>query len=226
MTQTVEAPAATDDLQARVDTWLADFAAAAAAGDGERAAELFAPTCFWRDLVSFSWNITTVEGRNGVADLVNARGREVAASNFMTTEAPAEADGVITAWFEFETAVGRGTGLLRLTGEGAWTLLTTLDELKGHEEPQSERRPKGVQHGAIKDRETWLEARQREAEELGYQTQPYVVVVGGGQGGIALGARAQALQVPRPARPGLVRPPALPRLPEELAGLLAEGQDR
>ncbi len=64
MTQTTEAPAATDDPQARVDTWLADFAAAAAAGDGGRAAELFAPTCFWRDLVSFTWNIKTVEGPN------------------------------------------------------------------------------------------------------------------------------------------------------------------
>ncbi|MBA3249820.1 MAG: NAD(P)/FAD-dependent oxidoreductase [Geodermatophilaceae bacterium] len=207
MTQTTEAPAATDDPQARVDTWLADFAAAAAAGDGGRAAELFAPTCFWRDLVSFTWNIKTVEGRDGVADLVNARGQDTAPRNFATTEAPIEADGVTTAWFEFETAVGRGTGLLRLNSEGGWTLLTTLDELTGHEEPQSERRPKGVQHGAIKDRETWLEARQREAEELGYQTQPDVVIVGGGQGGIALGARLRQLGVPtiiveRNARPG------------------------
>jgi len=207
MTQTTEAPAATDDPQARVDTWLADFAAAAAGGDGGRAAELFAPTCFWRDLVSFTWNIKTVEGRDGVADLVNARGQDTAPRTFATTEAPTEADGMTTAWFEFETAVGRGTGLLRLTGEGAWTLLTTLDELTGHEEPQSERRPKGVQHGAIKDRETWLETRQREAEELGYQTQPDVVIVGGGQGGIALGARLRQLGVPtiiveRNARPG------------------------
>ena len=37
---------------------------------------------------------------------------------------------------------------------------------------------------------------------------------------------AQALQVALPARPGLVRPPALHRLPEELAGVLAQGQDR
>ena len=37
---------------------------------------------------------------------------------------------------------------------------------------------------------------------------------------------AQPLQVAVPARPGLVRPPALHRLPEELAGVRAEGQDR
>ena len=36
------------------------------------------------------------------------------------------------------------------------------------------------------ERETWLEARQREAKELGYRTQPGVVIIGAGQGGIAL----------------------------------------
>ena len=37
---------------------------------------------------------------------------------------------------------------------------------------------------------------------------------------------AQALQVALPARPGLVRPPAVPQVPRQLAGVLAEGQDR
>ena len=47
----------------------------------------------------------------------------------------------------------------------------------------------------------------REAEELGYETQPEVLIVGGGQGGIALGARLRQLGVPtiiveRNERPG------------------------
>ena len=60
-----------------------------------------------------------------------------------TSASRAEADGVVEAWIAFETAVGRGAGHLRLRNGKAWTLLTTLDELKGHEEPASERRPKG-----------------------------------------------------------------------------------
>ena len=65
----------------------------------------------------------------------------------------------------------------------------------------------GAEHGANPDRKTWLEEREREAEELGYETQPYVVIVGGGQGGIALGARLRQLGVPtiiveRNERPG------------------------
>ena len=39
-------------------------------------------------------------------------------SGFRTAEPPDEADGVTTAWIEFETAVGRGRGLLRLKDDG------------------------------------------------------------------------------------------------------------
>ena len=110
-------------------------------------------------------------------------------------------------WIEFETAVGRGRGHLRLRDGMAWTLLTTMDELKGHEEPRGAGRPKGAEHGADPDRETWLEQREREAASSATTTQPYVVIIGGGQGGIALGARLRQLGVPtiiveRNARPG------------------------
>ena len=77
-----------------------------------------------------------------------------------------------TAWITFETEAGRGEGLLRLRDGKAWTLLTALYELKGHEEPAGPGRPKGVEHGADPNRRSWLERRQDEAETLGYETQP------------------------------------------------------
>jgi putative flavoprotein involved in K+ transport len=206
MTQTLE-PASATTPRGRVDAWLADFEAALAARDAERAAALFATTSFWRDLVSFTWNIRTVEGREGVADLLRATLDGTDPSGFRATEEPTETDGVIEAWIEFETALGRGRGHLRLVEEGAWTFLTTLYELKGHEEPQGEQRPMGAEHGARRDRLSWKEAREAEVAEMGRTRQPYVVVVGGGQGGIALGARLRQLGVPhvvvdRHERPG------------------------
>ena len=55
----------------------------------------------------------------------------------------------------------------------------------------------GAEHGAEQaSAQTWKEQRQQEAESLGSTTQPYVLVVGGGQGGIALGARLRQLGVP------------------------------
>lgn len=60
--------------QQRIDAWLAQFEAALAADDLSAAAALFAPDGFWRDLIAFTWNITTVEGPAGVADLLAACG--------------------------------------------------------------------------------------------------------------------------------------------------------
>ncbi|MFD4197814.1 MULTISPECIES: NAD(P)/FAD-dependent oxidoreductase [Amycolatopsis] len=207
MTQTIDREAPARSPQARVDAWLERFEAALAARDVEAAAGMFAVDSFWRDLVAFTWNIKTVEGREGVADMLSACLDGTDPSGFRTTETPTEADGVVEAWLEFETATGRGKGHLRLTDEGAWTFLTSLRELKGFEEPQRERRPKGVRHGVIRGRRVWAEERELEKKELGYERQPYVVVIGGGQGGIALGARLRQLGVPalvvdRHERPG------------------------
>ena len=201
------APAVQDTVEETVDGWLSDFNDALERGDAEAASELFLDTSFWRDLVALTWNIKTVENPDGIERMLSETLGRAKPRAFRTTEPPAEGEGVIEAWLAFETEVGRGTGHLRLKDGKAWTLLTTLQELKGHEEQAHGARRKGVEHGAFKDRETWLEERRREAEELGFETQPEVVVVGGGQGGIALGARLRQLGVPtividRHERPG------------------------
>ncbi len=203
MTQTLdpEARSATGSPRERVDAWLTEFEAALATRDVDAAAGLFAVDGFWRDLVSFTWNLKTVEGRDGVADMLRERLDDTDPSSFRVTEEPTEADGVVSAWVAFETATGRGEGHLRLCGDEdgrdrAWTLLTTLQELKGHEEGKGTRRPMGAEHGADPNRVTWSEQRDLEERELGYSVQPYVVIVGGGQGGIALGARMRQLGVP------------------------------
>lgn len=187
----------------RVTAWLSDFEKALTAGDTEAAASMFLPVSFWRDLVSFTWNIKTVEGPGGVKAMLDATLNGVKPHTFASSEEPTEGDGVTESWITFETAAGRGRAHVRLKGGKCWTLLTTLYELKGHEE----RRPMGAEHGANKERQTWLEKRQREASVLGHEVQPNTVIIGGGQGGIALGARLRQLGVPtiiieRNERPG------------------------
>ena len=209
MTDTIDhaASATETDAAATVASWLASFESALTAKDLEAAGDLFLSASFWRDLVSFTWNLKTAEGPEGVKDMLAATLDNVRPTGFEASEEPTESGGVTEAWITFETAVGRGLGHLRLKDGKCWTLLTTLTELKGHEEPKREQRPMGAEHGADKDRRTWLEKRRQEAEDLGHTTQPYVVVVGGGQGGIALGARLRQLGVPaiiveRNLRPG------------------------
>ena len=190
-----------------VERWLSSFETALTAGDGAAAGKLFLDDSYWRDLVAFSWNLTTVEGPGGIEDLVGHTAAETRARSFRITEPATETDGVTDAWIAFDTEVGHGSGYLRLKDGSAWTLLTALDELKGYEEPNGAGRPRGVAHGAERARETWSERRGRETDELGDIRQPYVVIIGGGQGGIALGARLRQLDVPtiivdRHHRPG------------------------
>ncbi len=195
----------------RASDWLQRFEKALAAADLKAVANLFAPECYWRDLVSFTWNIKTQEGRDAITDMLNSQLKHVKPSHFTLVGEPTEADGIVDAWFNFETAVARGHGHLRLKagdqGDQAWTLLTTMVELKGFEERKGERRIKGAEHGVHPGRKTWLELRKEEEATLGYTKQPDTVIIGGGQGGIMLAARLRRLGVPtivieRNERPG------------------------
>jgi putative flavoprotein involved in K+ transport len=181
---------------ATISSWLADFVTAVSGGDFGRATSMFGDDSYWRDLVSFTWNLKTAEGPQQIQAMLEATMPGAEPSNFVIQGEGSEANGITEGWFTFETATGRGRGHLRLIGGKAWTLLTALQELKGFEEKKRDKRPKGVEHGAYKDRKSWLEARQDEERTLGFSEQPYVVVIGGGQAGIILGARLKKLGVP------------------------------
>ena len=197
MTTVTDQPVQTaDDI---ATGWLRDLETALKAGDIDAAVDLFATTSYWRDLVSFTWNLRTVEDRDGVRDMLTHTLDRVAPTDFQLSEPAATADGVTEAWFTFATSVGRGSGLVRLIDEDgakAWTMLTTLQELKGHEEPRGDRRISGAEHGVDPQRKSWSEKRAEEDAAWGRTAHPYVLVVGGGQGGIALGARLRQLGVP------------------------------
>ena len=142
----------TDNLAAVVQAWLAQFELAL--GDEAALKGLFAADAYWRDVLAFTWDIETVHGRDAIAGALEracasaprppaSRSRPIAQPR---GRSPAPARRAIEAIFRFETAQGRGSGVVRLiadAGEGvkAWTLLTTLDELKGHEETRRPRAP-------------------------------------------------------------------------------------
>ncbi len=168
------------------------------AGDVDAALELFQADCYWRDLVTFTWNIKTMEGKEQIADMLRAQLAEGKPSNWRVAdgEEASESGDLIEGWIQFETAAARGFGHIRLKDGRIWTLLTTMQELKGFEERSGATRPMGAKHGIDPARKTWLESLDEEKKELGYSRQPYCLVVGGGQGGIALAARLRQLDVP------------------------------
>jgi putative flavoprotein involved in K+ transport len=193
----------------RVNQVLTNLGDALAGHDLDRAVGLFQDDCYWRDLVAFTWNLKTMEGKDAVRAMLEAQLPAVKPMDWKVDEVAGVTDegGVTTGWFTFETDVFRGYGLVRLKDGKIWTLLTTAVEIKGHEEPLGFNRPLGAKHGAAKHRPSWKEERDEEAHTLGLTKQPYVVIVGGGQGAIGLGARLKMLGVPtiiveKNARPG------------------------
>ena len=151
--------------------WLAGLNAALAGHDFSAAADLFGPECYWRDLISLTWNIITLEGRESICDMLEKTHPSAAPVRFEIEGEAEVVDGMAACWFTFETKVARGRGHLRLRDGKGYTFLTTMTELKGHEErrdpiPDTRGQP------------------------------PYCVIIGGGQGGIALGARLTRLGVP------------------------------
>ena len=75
---------------------------------------------------------------------------------------------MLEGWITFETKVARGFGHIRLKNGLIWTLLTTMVELKGHEEPLGSARPLGIPHRSEMEARTWKEEREAEAAELGH----------------------------------------------------------
>ena len=176
--------------------WLARFEAALRTGDVAAVLASFTNDCYWRDLLAFSWNLTTAEGKRKVEHLLEATLSRTGPVGFALEGEATEGDGTVEGWFTFETSVARCRGHVRLKDEQCWTLLTSMEELKGFEEKRGRSRVLGAVHGVHRDRKSWLQRRQEEEAALGVEQQPYCVVVGAGQGGLALGARLKRLGVP------------------------------
>jgi len=181
-----------------LENTLAQLNSALQCGDTAAVAALFQPECYWRDLVFFTWNLRTLESQQAVQDMLASQLDHLQPVQFSrdVQENVTSSDNVVEGWFYLESQLARGYGHIRIKDGKIWTLLTTMNELKGFEEPLGVRRPKGAVHGASQNRTTWLEQRQEEAATLGYSRQPYVLIIGGGQGGIGLAARLRQLNVP------------------------------
>ncbi|MDX1433227.1 MAG: NAD(P)/FAD-dependent oxidoreductase [Gammaproteobacteria bacterium] len=204
---TSNAGSADEDLAARVDTWLADFERCLAEGDEASLASLFDSDSFWRDVLAFTWRITTVRGAGDIARQLLANARRARPSKFRLDRARTPPRCVtragvetIEAIFAFETSDGIGEGIVRLAPDSgsddastAWTLLTALDALAGFQEHVGTDRPSGEAYSRDFRGPNWLDLRRSAAA---YEDrEPAVLVVGGGQAGLSIAARLTQLDV-------------------------------
>ena len=190
-----------------VENWLAAFQDALAACDGRALNSLFVAESYWRDVLSFTWGIDTVasaaaiaESLSGSAPRVRPCGFEIDQRRTPPRRVTRAGTSAIEAIFRFETTEGRGSGVLRLVPESsgggalkAWTLLTALEEIKGHEERPGRWRPQGKVYSRDFHGPNWLDERMTSAAYT--DRDPTVLVVGGGQAGLTIAARFGQLQV-------------------------------
>src|ERR1700760_1199203 len=197
----------TDNIAVAAESWLGQFEAALSDGDEAALKGLFLTESYWRDVLALSWNLQTLNGADAILSELPALARRATPKNFAIDPDRAAPRRVtragtacVEAIFKFETAIGRGLGILRLVPDAAdgsrpkaWTLLTTLEELKGFEEEQGSTRPRGQAYSRDFRGPNWLDLRQASNENP--DRDPTVLVVGGGQAGLAIAARLKQLKI-------------------------------
>ncbi|KAJ7491732.1 FAD/NAD-P-binding domain-containing protein [Mycena galericulata] len=190
------------DYPAIASAWLASFATALAAGDVHAATECFLPDGYLRDVLVFTWKNRTLSGRMQIAAYLDSTVKPAKVSNaaldtrtYLTPEyGPiTHAAAGVSSGFTFDTAVGPGQGYFSLVKDaaGEWKALMvfmTLADIRGHEEAGPEA---GVYGGHTL---AWHDIDQARRDEI--ERAPHVLIIGGGQTGLNVGARFKQMNIP------------------------------
>lgn len=164
------------------------------------ASALFHEESWWRDMLALDWDMRTAHSAGEIQALLRERQPQSNLSGFRLQETGqfqpkyqqvVEGLNWVSSIFFFETAVGSGTGMVRLTQEGpgdapwkAYAVYTSLQELKGAEEPLGKKRAEGTTEsmpGGLAGG-TWSERREAQKEFL--NGEPTVLIVGAGEFGL------------------------------------------
>jgi hypothetical protein len=195
------------EIATGVRNWLTQFETGLRKPNPDLPSTLFHADSHWRDVLALTWHIVTLGGADAIRAQLKAQARRTQPRGFRIDPQRAAPRWVkragseaIEAIFQFETAQGRCSGVLRLTPDTfdggklkAWTLLTALEEIKGHEEQLARSGPQDKAYARDFRGPNWFDTRRTAAAYA--DRDPAVLVVGGGQAGLSIAARLGQLQV-------------------------------
>ncbi|PGH12616.1 hypothetical protein AJ80_06675 [Polytolypa hystricis UAMH7299] len=205
------ADTSTVDVNAVVAEWFQRFDKCLSSNDASDVQAVFREDAWVRDMLTLSWDFRTLNGLDNITAYLqeNAGGAKLRNMRARNTgpfqpalKMPAPGVHWLETMFDFETEVGRGSGVLRLVFEekdNAWKVYLInflLQELKGFEEKSGKNRPwNGVNSSTgTPSGDNW--AQQREKEKRFEDKSPAVLIIGAGQSGLSAGARLRQLGVP------------------------------
>lgn len=179
--------------------WLSEFSAAMESRSVDQVLSAITADCYWRDLLALTWDLGTFHGRDAIAELLAGTLDAADLSNFRLDagHAPrlvgADGDngGTIEGFYLFETPTAWCRGVAKLVEvDGQWraaSVMTGIEDVKGHERALGARRPTGPRH--LSDASSKRNWKDRRNESLTYaDREPDVVIIGAGQGGLAVAA--------------------------------------
>ena len=195
-------------LSGAAESWLSAFGTALSTADAGALASLMHPDSHWRDLLAFTWHISTVSGPDDISTALANSADDLEPQSFSIDydAAPPRMvmrggrQDVLETIFRFTTKTGQCSGVLRMVADEAdagrlkaWTILTALDEISGFEESIGTARPTGEAYSRDFKGPNWLDRRNI---AIAYEDRdPEVLVVGGGQAGLSIAARLTQLGV-------------------------------
>ena len=180
------------DVHKAASEWVNAFNDAIQSHSFSGLSSLFLKESYWRDHLCLGWDFRTLKGPEAIVEFLQKSDKGCGLKSIAIDDsspfraphsAPFNGTGTIHGVETFLTTttdVGSGLGLVRLALDGgkwkAFTLFTSMRELKGHEEGVFGRRPQGVEHGGKPDRKNWQERRVADAS---YEdTDPAVLILG------------------------------------------------
>lgn len=227
------------------EEWILDFSSALSEGRIEAAVNLFADDHpeedyvgplpegktqkqfppFWRDMVAYTWNIVTLEGKDSIRDMLEETTRDSNKAGATTTatiwklaeprpsgresfppplkiiDIGTESSIICEFWCDITTGNGKGYAHVRLdtTKKKATTVLTTLLELHDRPFRSDQRRSRGSLPGPVRGRKYFDKQYQHKHWDGGNEANEaeyHVAIVGAGQAGLSLAARLEAMDIP------------------------------
>ncbi|CCM04096.1 uncharacterized protein FIBRA_06255 [Fibroporia radiculosa] len=188
------------ELQDIAANWLRGFGLAAFSHDVSKLVDTFLPHGWLRDALVFTWDTRSLDGRDTITAYLRDTLAAVHLSNFKLDERPglcaeyALNGSAVAAGFAFEMPDRLGHGYVYLQPDeatGDWKALSVfmnLEEIKGHEEAGPE---PGVYGGHTL---AWEEV--NGARRARIESDPHVLIMGGGQTGLQIAARFKQMNIP------------------------------